>query len=381
MRKPLMVVVTTSFPIAADGSEAAGSFVADFVEALAVHARVRVVAPGLNDGHEKWRDGVEIIRYAAPPQPLSTLKPWRLSDLKWITKVLRGGRNATQVAAEGAEHIFALWGLPCGEWARKTAVNNGIDYSVWVLGSDVWSLGRIPGLRGALARVIRHAQHAYADGFQLANDACRIAGVPVGFLPSSRRIGVNFVPPARDTPPYRLLFLGRWHSNKGVDLLLDALALLGDEDWKRIDKVEIHGGGPMEALVHQKSKGLISAGRPVGIGKFLTKAEAEDAIARSDWVLIPSRIESIPVVFSDAMKMGRPVIAMPVGDLPRLVGAGCGLLSSSVSKWGLLDAIRKAIWAESSCDMGAIEGMSEQFSCAAIAKRVVKECLVNGGHG
>ncbi|MBK8122824.1 MAG: hypothetical protein IPK54_04560 [Dokdonella sp.] len=42
-----LVLVTTSFPIAGDGSEAAGSFVSDLVEEVAVKTPVRVVAPGV----------------------------------------------------------------------------------------------------------------------------------------------------------------------------------------------------------------------------------------------------------------------------------------------------------------------------------------------
>ncbi len=44
--------------------------------------------------------------------------------------------------------------------------------------------------------------------------------------------------------PYRLAFLGRWHPNKGTDLLLDALHQLRDEDWHRIEAVRIAGGAP-----------------------------------------------------------------------------------------------------------------------------------------
>ena len=35
-----------------------------------------------------------------------------------------------------------------------------------------------------------------------------------------------------------------------------------------------------------------------------------------DYLLIPSRIESIPVILSDAIQLGTPVIATEVGDMP-----------------------------------------------------------------
>ena len=123
------------------------------------------------------------------------------------------------------------------------ARERGIGYSVWLLGSDVWSLGRLPVVRTMLARVIRQAEHAYADGYKLAQDAYRIAGREVEFLPSTRKIDFVDPPSPRCRPPYRLLFLGRWHPNKGIDLLLDALESLGDADWRNIESLEIQGGG------------------------------------------------------------------------------------------------------------------------------------------
>lgn len=344
MSAPL-VLVTTSFPIKGDGSEAAGSFVADLVEELAKHVPVRVVAPGPGAARQRLSGNIEVYRYAAPARPLSTLRPWHPGDLGWTARVLRGGMAATRAATgEDASHVLALWGLPCGEWARRAAKERDIDYSVWMLGSDVWTLGRLPLLRGALGRVIRQAAHAYADGYQLAEDAQRIAGIPVAFLPSTRHIDLRDPPPPRDQPPYRLLFLGRWHPNKGVDLLLDALDLLGDEDWQRIERVEIQGGGPLEPLVRERVAALQAQRRPVEAGRYLTKPEAEAAIARADWVLIPSRIESIPVVFSDAMKLGRPVVAMPVGDLPQLIkDADCGVCARSVDAEALAQGIRSAL--------------------------------------
>ena len=363
MNRGAIVLVTSSFPIRGDGSEAAGSFVADLAEALAVHVPVRVVAPGPEARREAWSARVEVFRYAAPAQPLSTLKPWKPSDLNWIVRVLRGGLAATREAAGGdTAQIFALWALPCGEWARRVARERNLPYTVWMLGSDVWSLGRLPVLRGMLARVIREAAAAYADGYQLADDAFAIARAPVDFLPSTRAIAVA-APPPRATPPYRLLYLGRWHPNKGVDLLLDALAELGEPDWARIERVEIQGGGPLDALVHEKVAALKARGRPVDVGRFLAKQDAEAALGRADWLLIPSRIESIPVVFSDAMKLGRPIVSTRVGDLGRLLDASdIGVASAEVSATAFADALRSALLSSASKRSAALAAAAKPFS-------------------
>jgi len=379
-RGPL-VLVTSSFPISSDGSEAAGSFVADLAHELGKHIAVRVVAPGRNAAREHWSDGIEVFRYISPARPLSQLQAWRPDDLYWIMRTLRGGLNATRAAVtDDVTHVLALWGLPCGEWARRATRERGIGYSVWMLGSDVWSLGRVPFLRSMLHRVIRHSTRAYADGYLLAEDARRIGGRPVEFLPSTRTINLIDPPPPRQQPPYRLLFLGRWHPNKGVDLLLDALKLLDDEDWSHIARVEIQGGGPLDAQVYKAVAELQKLGRPVQAGRFLTKSEAEVAIVSADWILIPSRIESIPVVFSDAMKLGRPVVATPVGDLPRLVAGepACGVLAEAGTAMAIAAAMRKATATTTLDYQLGVRTQAAAFALPTIATRIVHEVAHHG---
>lgn len=380
MTTPSVVIVTSSFPMAGNGSEAAGSFVADLVDELAKVVHVKVVAPGPDAVIQQWSQHVEVYRYAAPSRALSTLKFWRPGDLWWIARVLRGGLRATRAATcGGAIHLLALWGLPCGEWARMAARKRGLDYSVWMLGSDVWSLGRLPVLRSLLGRVIRKAAHAYADGYQLADDARRIAGTPVQFLPSTRRIDVRDPAPPRDGGPYRLLFLGRWHPNKGVDLLLDALSMLGDEDWRLIESVQIQGGGPLGAVVLERASALTALGRPVEVGRYLTKPEAEAAIAAADWVLIPSRIESIPVIFSDAVKLGRPVVVMPVGDLPALLGRhAIGVVADDVSSAAYAGAIQAALRQSASSHSTALSGCAREFDLGMISASLIKSFQIGG---
>jgi len=373
---PALVLITTSFPMAGDGSEAAGSFVSDLVEELAKRVAVRVVAPGSSSVREQWIPNVEVFRYAAPAKPLSTLKLWRFKDLSDITRVLSAGARATRdaVRAGPSAHVLALWALPSGEWARRASRATGVPYSVWTLGSDVWTLGRIPLIHSLLRRVLRQSHICYSDGLRLANQTQRIAQREVQFLPSTRSIESNDDRPFAKSPPYRLLFLGRWHQNKGVDLLLDALGLLNFSDWARIAFVEIQGGGPLESLVRERVAALRALGHPVEAGRFLAKTEAKAAIARADWVLIPSRIESIPVVFSDAMKLGRPVIATPVGDLPRLMSTpGCGIVCDRLDAQSIARALQTVLHGDIVADPGALSVVAATFSLPVVAQRLLRD--------
>lgn len=340
-----IVLITTSFPRTIAGSESAGSFVEDFCATLGRSCQLVVVAPGFAD-EKQVGDGYAILRYRAPEKALSQLKLWHPADVLKIVDVMRHGAAVTaQAVAElKADFVFALWALPSGYWARQAVRGSSIPYGTWCLGSDIWSMGKIPVIRTLLRAVLRQARLVCADGYVLADDVTRLAGVPCHFLPSSRQLPLPEASVPRSAAPYRLLFIGRWHPNKGADILVDALGLLDAADWELIKDVRIYGGGPQEAEVQAKGAALRASGHPVQVHGYIDKPGAAQALHECDWLLIPSRIESIPVVFSDAMQSQRPVVSMPVGDLPRLVTEfGVGVLAGEVSAVGYAAAIRTAL--------------------------------------
>ncbi|MGQ4660187.1 glycosyltransferase [Lysobacter sp. F6437] len=369
MTRQALLIVTTSFPINADGSEAAGGFVADFADAMAQHMAVRVVAPGRRVTYEENGE-LAIWRFNSGNKPLSQLspaKPWHWFS---IISVLRSLKRQVFAASEDGMvvHTFALWVLPSGWAARQLQKKQGIPYSVWALGSDIWSLGRIPVLRALLRRVCRDASEAYADGLGLAAEAESVCHREFKFLPSCRRLDGVRSSPVANAPPYRMLFLGRWHRNKGVDLLLDALDILEEADWGRIEEVHIAGGGPMEELVHARIGSLSRAARPVRVSGYLSRDQASAALARTDRLLLPSRVESIPVVFSDALAYCVPVIAMPVGDLPQLLD--CGAVAESVTAEAFAEAIRRSCRQDGGASRSGISRLKNIFDVNASAKRV-----------
>lgn len=367
MSKRTLLVVTTSYPTTADGSEAAGTFVADFVEALSSHVPVRVVGPGRIEGPEHGAR-FPTWRFAAGGAPLSLLSPRRPWHWPAILRALLSLRRQVFLAAADGDvaHVHALWVLPSGWVARELAKATGVTYSVWALGSDIWSLGRLPVVRSVLARVSRGANLAYADGIQLARDAEAISGREFEFMPSCRTLAGHRERAVATMPPYRLLYLGRWHRNKGTDLLFDALDELSECDWARIAEVHIAGGGPLHRLVQKRAKQLIAAGRPIRLSGFLDKGSAERALGHADRLLLPSRVESIPVVFSDAIAYGLPVVSMPVGDLPTLLADGAGWVARGIDGKAFAAAIRESLGPTDQVDE-ALPALKARFNPAAVA--------------
>jgi glycosyltransferase involved in cell wall biosynthesis len=267
-----------------------------------------------------------------------------------------------------------LWVLPSGWWAKLETGGKGIPYSTWALGSDIWSLGRLPVVRQVLKGVLDSAHCRYADGLELCKNVEHIGNVSCLFLPSTRWLPAQAPQPETESPPYRLAFLGRWHVNKGVDLLLDALARLTPDDWSRVEEVRICGGGPLEPVVREAASNLAATGKPVSVGGFLNKTEAARLIGWADYLMLPSRIESIPVIFSDAAQLGTALVATPVGDLPTLKARyDFGVLATGVSESDYCRAIRDALADNPARFKDGLKAAAGEFDLKVIVRRFLDD--------
>jgi len=111
--------------------------------------------------------------------------------------------------------------------------------------------------------------------------------------------------------------VARLHPQKGLATLLDAAALLVHD--VRDVRVVIVGEGPLEAELQARIEALhldevvqLAGSRP----------QAADELAAADVVAVPSVWESGPLVVAEALQLGRPVVATPVGFVPRLLVDG-----------------------------------------------------------
>ncbi len=341
-----ILLITTSFPRGTPGQEAAGGFVYDIASRLSKTLIVTVVAPG-NDSCIEQIDGINVYRYSAPEQALSALKLSSPKGFYWTLRVFFSGYRATKKAIKeqpSLKSILAFWIIPSGLWALLAARGKGIRFSSWALGSDIWSYSRNPLTRFILKKVLQASDRRYADGFQLCSDVEKIGNVSCEMIPSARLNSEDALNMKESSAPYNLVFVGRWHTNKGVDILLDALLELNDEDWSKISAVRIAGGGPLEQLVKDKAATLKSRGRPVECSGYVGKDELYRLFKWADYYFLPSRIESIPVILSDGVANRIPVIATPVGDVKLLCDKfRLGTVSLSVSIEDYRDAIREVL--------------------------------------
>jgi glycosyltransferase involved in cell wall biosynthesis len=212
-----------------------------------------------------------------------------------------------------ADAVLAMWAVPSGFWAE----GSGVRFAVWALGSDIWGLAQYPLGRQIVRKVLNSAGHIFADGQNLIEDIKDLTGRRAEFLASARTLPVESTAPAElaGSGPH-FLYIGRWDRAKGPDVLLEAFSLVR----RSLPDVRLHlfGGGVMEDRLRHRAlqPDLVDA---VHIHGYADPTTATAYLKACDALVIPSRIESIPVIFSDALACSCPVVATAVGDLEKLV--------------------------------------------------------------
>jgi glycosyltransferase involved in cell wall biosynthesis len=138
-----------------------------------------------------------------------------------------------------------------------------------------------------------------------------------------------------DSRPLRFGFLGRFHEEKGIAALLDALAIL-----KRAGvsvPFLFAGAGEMagEIRARVEREGLAD----VRIEPVQTPAAS---IAEMDVVVLPSRSEAMPLALVEGLMCGRPCIATAVGGITDLVREGQEgtLIPAPAASAAIADAMR-----------------------------------------
>ncbi|HEY3730328.1 MAG TPA: glycosyltransferase [Steroidobacteraceae bacterium] len=126
----------------------------------------------------------------------------------------------------------------------------------------------------------------------------------------------------------RLLFVGRFDRQKGIDVLFAALERLGESVFAYI----------IGDSLHTQLDRIPPNARYVG---WKHHSELEAYYASAEIIVMPSRWEGLPLVGLEAMRAGRPVIASEVGGIPELVEHGVtGLLVPPDDVGALTNAVR-----------------------------------------
>jgi colanic acid/amylovoran biosynthesis glycosyltransferase len=351
--RPVVLVLTTTLP--AREGDGTPEFVLSLAQALSKDFDIHIVAPRTRGARRFERlDGVTIHRFRYAPSrwegladaaimPTIRTEPWRVVQIPFLLAGLWFAAFKVAYRAKPSV-IHAHWLIPSGLVALSIRWLLGTPYIVTVHGGDAYML--TSGPMRLLKRTVIRSAHLVAP-------VSRDMGKPIG-LPDQEMerlvvpFGVDIEAIKRDvghwTPNLgKFLFVGRLADKKGVEVLLRALARIPE------GSLVVVGDGP-EAPKLKALAGTLGIDQRVRFIGTQPRARVMQELRTAHALVIPSVVgqggdrDGTPVVMSEAMAAGVPVIASRLGGLAEHIASGeTGLLFDPGSESALADALRRAL--------------------------------------
>lgn len=215
---------------------------------------------------------------------------------------------------------LAFFGAPSGAAAWFWSFFVALPYVVCLRGGDVpgfrpYDFARQHRLLAPLLRAVwKRAKAVVANSQGLRDLAHKFhSSVPIAVIPNGVDLE-KFHVKQRNWSPARLLFVGRVVYQKGLDILLTALAGLKALDWS----LEIVGDGPRHADLQIQAEQL-SISQRVKFSGWKHGSELAQAYANANLFAYPSRHEGMPNALLEAMASGLPAVATHIAGNEELL--------------------------------------------------------------
>ena len=155
---------------------------------------------------------------------------------------------------------------------------------------------------------------------------------------------------------------------KNVKGLLRAAKMLSEkrQDWQLV----LVGTGIDYKDVRAYAKNLSF---PEGILRWtgeLTPREVAEEMSHADAFVLNSNYENAPVVLSESMASGIPVIATRAGGMPEMIADECGILVPPRNDRALTEAMEHMLDHHSEYDRAAIRQAGKKYSYEAVGKQL-----------
>jgi glycosyltransferase involved in cell wall biosynthesis len=280
------------------------------VRAREIHRRlagdldITVATGNYPEARNEERDGVRYVR-------LGLRRPYAASRLSFAAAAARLLRTAEFDAALYELSVYAPVPLPRGRPAGMV-----VHHLTGSTAAARW--GPLAGAAVAAAerRLVRRARWIGFSSLHTMDRVAAFVDAGVEMVHVGAGVGEEFFRVERGEGEY-VLFLGRLDLfQKGLDTLLDAMAILAEDDGAPM--LRIAGRGRDGPRVHARVRRL-GLERRVSLLGEVSHAEKLRLLAGAALLVMPSRFEGFGLVAAEAMAAGVPVLASTAGALPEVI--------------------------------------------------------------
>ncbi|GMV08371.1 MAG: hypothetical protein AMXMBFR55_01050 [Gemmatimonadota bacterium] len=326
--------------------DAAGSFLLHLAVALRKErVDVQVVAPAADalPEHDVF-EGIPVDRFHYAPRRYENLaytgEMAQEVQRSWLAKFALVGFLGAEFAAATRERrafaphlVHAHWWFPgglVGTWAAGLA---GIPLVTTMHGTDV-RLARARTFARPLFRHVLHHSRAVTTVSRWLADEVRDLVPGVAPLVAPMPVATSLFHPAATRSSDRVLFVGRLNAQKGVALLLDAIARM-----RRQVAFDLVGDGPDAAPLKAQAAQLGIADRLTWHGAR-PQTELPAFYQRASALVVPSLEEGLGLVAVEGQLCEAPIVAFDSGGITDIITHGeTGLLAPA----GDVDALAAAL--------------------------------------
>lgn len=351
--------------------DASGNFLQLLARSLAKEGiEVRVVAPAdAGVPVSETVDGIQVERFHYAPKGKETLayagnmatqvkESWgaRMKLLGFLGSEFRCAVKARR--AFEPDVIHAHWWFPNGLVGTWTARMSDRPLVTTLHGTDVRLARTVAFSRPGFRHVLQHSAAVTAVSQFLANEAQKVVSTSapeVAPMPVATEL---FSPSGNGSRMQdRLLFVGRLNAQKGIELLLRALAVTTSKV-----SLDVVGDGPDAERLKALAGELEIADRVRWIGA-LPQQQLTEYYRSATALVVPSVNEGLGLVAVEAQLCETPVIAFDSGGLSDVVSnQRTGILVEDLSASALAAAIDALL---ASPDRGAALGAAGRLHALA----------------
>ncbi len=268
---------------------------------------------------EENKDGIRLVRI--PSFRKSSFGASFFTMLAYVLAGLWAGFRLIRI--DRPDIIHTHFAVPSGALAWTLSMLTGIPYILTAHLGDV--PGGVPEKTGKWFRwlepftkpIWKRAKKVIAVSEHTRQLALQHYSVDVEVIPNGA--DVTHLEPSKielNTPP-RLVFAGRFVSQKNPLAIVQVLSQLKDLDWN----CSMLGDGPLLDDVKRKieNAGMVDRFELAG---WVTSDDVLDHFSKSDILFMPSLSEGLPVVGVQALAKGLAIVASRIGGFLDLVDEG-----------------------------------------------------------